>query len=149
MSSGGRSSARTDLDGGDEVAQACHVAPASADGLKELCACQLAASPSAGRGDRRRRSQHRRCRYRAKYTTYEPSKRCGSSSRSMLSGMPDRGFGRCDGHHKMIDFRLEKKATERPRRGFRFAGSAAAELTRSAPCLKPRLPKMTGLRWTA
>jgi hypothetical protein len=23
--------------------------------------------------------------------------------------MPDCGFGRCDGHHKMIDFRLEKK----------------------------------------
>jgi hypothetical protein len=23
--------------------------------------------------------------------------------------MPDYGFGRCDGHHKMIDFRLEKK----------------------------------------
>jgi hypothetical protein len=22
--------------------------------------------------------------------------------------MPDCGFGRCDGHHKMIDFRLEK-----------------------------------------
>jgi hypothetical protein len=34
---------------------------------------------------------------------------CGSSSRSMESGMPDYGFGRCDGHHKMIDFRLEKK----------------------------------------
>jgi hypothetical protein len=32
----------------------------------------------------------------------------GSSSRSMESGMPDCGFGRCDGHHKMIDFRLEK-----------------------------------------
>jgi hypothetical protein len=26
----------------------------------------------------------------------------------MESGMPDYGFGRCDGHHKMIDFRLEK-----------------------------------------
>ena len=35
-------------------------------------------------------------------------KRCGSSSRSMESGLPDCGFGRCDGHHKMIDFRLEK-----------------------------------------
>jgi hypothetical protein len=34
---------------------------------------------------------------------------CGSSSRSMESGMPDYGFGRCDGHHKMIDFRLEKR----------------------------------------
>jgi len=22
--------------------------------------------------------------------------------------MPDYGFGRCDGHHKMIDFRLKK-----------------------------------------
>jgi hypothetical protein len=32
----------------------------------------------------------------------------GSSSRSMESGMPDYGFGRCDGHHKMIDFKLEK-----------------------------------------
>src|SRR5262245_28596510 len=82
----------------------------NADGLKGLCACQLAASPSAGRGGRRRRSQHRRCRNRAKYTTYEPSKRCGSSSRSMESGMPDCGFGRCDGHHKMIDFRLEKSS---------------------------------------
>jgi len=27
----------------------------------------------------------------------------------MESGMPDCGFGRCDGHHEMIDFRLEKK----------------------------------------
>jgi hypothetical protein len=27
----------------------------------------------------------------------------------MESGMPDCGFGRCDGHHKMIDFRLKKK----------------------------------------
>jgi hypothetical protein len=26
----------------------------------------------------------------------------------MESGMPDYGFGRCDGHHKMIDFKLEK-----------------------------------------
>jgi hypothetical protein len=24
--------------------------------------------------------------------------------------MPDCGFGRCDGHHKMIDFRLEKSS---------------------------------------
>ena len=24
--------------------------------------------------------------------------------------MPDYGFGRCDGHHKMIDFRLEKSS---------------------------------------
>jgi hypothetical protein len=77
-----------------------------ADGLKGLCACQLAASPLAGRGGRRRRRQHRRRRYRAKYTTCQPSKRCGSSSRSMESGMPDCGFGRCDGHHEMIDFRL-------------------------------------------
>jgi len=38
-----------------------------------------------------------------------PSKRCGSSSRSMESNMPDCGFGRCDGHHKMIDFRLKKQ----------------------------------------
>src|SRR5262249_7998786 len=28
----------------------------------------------------------------------------------MESGMPDCGFGRCDGHHEMIDFRLEKAA---------------------------------------
>jgi hypothetical protein len=34
--------------------------------------------------------------------------RCGSSSRLMGCGMPDYGFGRCDGHHKMIDFRLKK-----------------------------------------
>jgi hypothetical protein len=27
----------------------------------------------------------------------------------MESGMPDCGFGRCDGHHEMVDFRLEKK----------------------------------------
>jgi len=24
--------------------------------------------------------------------------------------MPNYGFGRCDGHHKMIDFRLEKSS---------------------------------------
>jgi hypothetical protein len=23
--------------------------------------------------------------------------------------MPDYGFGRCDGHHEMVDFRLTKK----------------------------------------
>jgi hypothetical protein len=32
------------------------------------------------------------------------------SRRSMESGVPDCGFGRCDGHHKMIDFRLEKSS---------------------------------------
>ena len=26
----------------------------------------------------------------------------------MGCGMPDYGFGRCDGHHKTIDFRLKK-----------------------------------------
>jgi len=31
------------------------------------------------------------------------------SRRSMESGMPDCGFGRCDGHHKMVVFRLGKK----------------------------------------
>jgi hypothetical protein len=31
----------------------------------------------------------------------------------MESGMPDRGFGRCDGHHEMIDFRLEEKQSGR------------------------------------
>ena len=34
-----------DLNGGDEVAKACDIPQASADGLKALCACQLAASP--------------------------------------------------------------------------------------------------------
>src|SRR5262245_4858718 len=85
-----------------------NVAQASADGLKGLCACQLAASPSAGRRGHRRRRQHRQRRYRAKYTPCQPSRRCGSSSRLMGCGMPDYGFGRCDGHHKMIDFRLKK-----------------------------------------
>jgi len=28
----------------------------------------------------------------------------------MESGMLDCGFSRCDGHHKMIDFRLEKSS---------------------------------------
>jgi hypothetical protein len=28
----------------------------------------------------------------------------------MVSGIPDCGFGRCDGYHKMIDFRLEKSS---------------------------------------
>jgi hypothetical protein len=27
----------------------------------------------------------------------------------MEGGTPDCGFDRCDGHHKMIDFKLEKK----------------------------------------
>jgi hypothetical protein len=27
----------------------------------------------------------------------------------MGSGMPDNGFGRCDGHHEMVDFRLRKR----------------------------------------
>ena len=85
-----------------------HIPQASADGLKGLCACQLAASPSAGRGVRRQRRHQRQRRYRAKYTPCQPSRRCGSSSRLMGCGMPDYGFGRCDGHHKMIDFRLEK-----------------------------------------
>jgi len=26
----------------------------------------------------------------------------------MGRGMPDYGFGRCDGHHKTVDFRLRK-----------------------------------------
>jgi len=26
------------------------------------------------------------------------------------SGMPDYGFGRCDGHHEMVDFGLGEKA---------------------------------------
>ena len=81
---------------------------AQANGLKGLCACRLAASPSAGRRGHRRRRQHRQRRYRAKYTPCQPSRRCGSSSRLMGCGMPDYGFGRCDGHHKMIDFRLKK-----------------------------------------
>jgi len=32
----------------------------------------------------------------------------------MGCGMPDYGFGRCDGHHKMIDFRLEKQRLALP-----------------------------------
>ena len=32
----------------------------------------------------------------------------GSSSRLMGSDMPDFGFGRCDGHHETVDFRLRK-----------------------------------------
>jgi len=35
---------------------------------------------------------------------------CGNSSRAMESSMLDYGFGRCDGDHKMIDFRLKKAA---------------------------------------
>jgi hypothetical protein len=27
----------------------------------------------------------------------------------MESGMPDYGFGHCDGHHEMVDFMLRKK----------------------------------------
>jgi hypothetical protein len=27
----------------------------------------------------------------------------------MGSGMPDYGLGRCDGHHKMVDFGLRKR----------------------------------------
>ena len=34
--------------------------------------------------------------------------KCGSSSCLMGSGMPDYGFGRCDGHHETVDFRLRK-----------------------------------------
>src|SRR6516225_3750625 len=63
--SSARCRARADLDGGDEVAQVCHVAQACADGLKGRV---LAASPSAARGSRRRRRQHRRRRYRAMCT---------------------------------------------------------------------------------
>jgi hypothetical protein len=37
----------------------------------------------------------------------------------MEDGMPDCGFGRCDGHHKMIDFRLEKNH----RRGLRASAA--------------------------
>jgi hypothetical protein len=37
------------------------------------------------------------------------------SSRSMEGGMPDCGLGRCDGHHEMIDFRLEKKQRANPK----------------------------------
>jgi ATP-dependent DNA ligase len=30
----------------------------------------------------------------------------------MESGMPDCGFGRCDGHHEMVDFRLSQAAAQ-------------------------------------
>jgi hypothetical protein len=43
--------------------------------------------------------------------------------------MPDYGFGRCDGHHEMIDFRLEKKQ--------RLALASPARLMRDAK-RKPR-----------
>jgi hypothetical protein len=36
-----------------------------------------------------------------------------SPVQSALRGMPEDGFGRCDSHHEMVDFRLEK-ATEPP-----------------------------------
>ena len=36
---------------------------------RAVCLSVMAASPLAGRGGRRRRRQHRRCQYRAKYTT--------------------------------------------------------------------------------
>jgi len=36
---------------------------------RAVCLSVMAASPPAGRGDRRRGRHHRRCRYRAKYTT--------------------------------------------------------------------------------
>ena len=57
---------------GDEVAKTCDIPQGGADGIKGLCACQLAASPLAGRRRRRRGSQHRMRRYRAKYTTCHP-----------------------------------------------------------------------------
>jgi hypothetical protein len=31
----------------------------------------------------------------------------------MESGMPDCGFGRCDGHHETVDFRLRKIGARR------------------------------------
>jgi hypothetical protein len=27
--------------------------------------------------------------------------------------MPEHGFGRCDGHHKMVDLKLKKRSSER------------------------------------
>jgi hypothetical protein len=54
----------------------------------------------------------------------------------MESNMPDYGFGRCDGHHEMVDFRLRapdfspesikvrRKAEQPPRNGRRAAKKA-------------------------
>src|SRR5262249_33343509 len=39
---------------------------------------------------------------------------CGSSSRLMGRGMPDYGFGRCDGHHEMVDLRLTNPLAVEP-----------------------------------
>jgi len=33
----------------------------------------------------------------------------------MASDMPNNGFGRCDGHHEMVDFRLRKIGARRRR----------------------------------
>jgi hypothetical protein len=33
----------------------------------------------------------------------------------MANNMPDNGFGRCDGHHEMVDFRLEKNRVQHAR----------------------------------
>jgi hypothetical protein len=33
----------------------------------------------------------------------------GDSSHLTGSNMPGRGFGRCDGHHEMVDLKLRKK----------------------------------------
>jgi hypothetical protein len=40
-----------------------------------------------------------------------PPTTCGSSGHLMGSSAPDYGFGRYDGHHEMVDFRLKEACT--------------------------------------
>jgi len=58
--------------------------------------------------------------------------------------MPDYGFGRCDGHHKMIDFRLKKST------GLRlFHQSAVHQAGRGAVMAAAATgPSNTSLAWT-
>ena len=50
--------------------------------------------------------------------------KCGSSSRLMGSGMPDYGFGRCDGHHEMVVFRVRKSVRAEDQQSKRLRSAA-------------------------
>jgi len=54
----------------------------------------------------------------------------------MGSGMPDYGFGRCDGHHEMVDFKLS--ASCRAKKGGRGSDPRLLGLTMGW-CLEPHM----------
>ena len=61
--------------------------------------------------------------------------------------MLDYGFGRCDGHHEMVDFRLRKKP--RPERGFGVLGISSTITAAACQLTRPFYDGLRAPRWRA